>query len=166
MKELFAKRSVRAFKPDPIEQNKIEILLKAAMCTSTSENQNEWEYVVVTDPQLLSSLSQISPYTACIKDSPLAIVLLANTDSTSLSDSWEQKTSAATEAILLECVHLDMTGVWFGISPMTERMAFVSKLFKLPENLKPFAITAIGYPLNKEDMDREFNFSTVHYNGY
>ncbi len=166
MKELFARRSVRNFKPDPIEQNKIEILLKAAMCTPTCDNQNEWEFIVVTERSLLDRLSQTSPYTACIKDSPLAIVLLANTQKIVHADNWEQEMSAATEAILLECVHLDMSGVWLGISPMAERMANVSKLFGLPDTLKPFAITAIGYPLQKEDVDREFDFSIVHYNEY
>lgn len=166
MKELFSKRSVRAFKPDPIEQDKIEILLKAAMCAPTQGGQKEWEFIVVTESCLLERLSSVSPYADCVKSAPLAIVLLADTEKLIFPENWEQDMSAAAASILQECVHLDMSGVWLGISPMAERMANVCRLFDLPDNIKPFAITAIGYPKKKAYIDREFDFSTVHYNGY
>ena len=96
----------------------------------------------------------------------LAIVLLANFDKVEFPELWEQDMAAATEKILLECVHLDMSGTWLGISPVAERMENVCKIFALPENIVPFAITAIGYPLQKTSMDRDFDFSIVHYNEF
>ena len=166
MKELFLKRSTRAFKPDAIEPDKIEILLKAAMCAPSTGDQNEREYIVVTDKELLTKLSAVSPYAACIEGAPLAIVLLANSDKIEFPELWEQNMATAAERILLECVHLDMCGTWLGISPVNERMENVSRVLNLPENILPFAITAIGYPLQKTSLDREFDFSVVHYNCY
>ena len=166
MKELFLQRSTRAFKPDAIEPDKIEILLKAAMCAPLNGEQCEREFIVVSDRELLKKLSLISPYAACIEGAPLAIVLLANTDKIEFPELWEQNMAAATEKILLECVHLDMCGTWLGISPVAGRMDKVSAVFALPENIIPFSITAIGYPLQKTNLDREFDFSTVHYNCY
>ena len=95
-----------------------------------------------------------------------SIVLLANFDKVEFPELWEQDMAAATENILLECVHLDMSGTWLGISPVAERMENVCKIFSLPENIVPFAITAIGYPLQKTSMDRDFDFSIVHYNEF
>ena len=166
MKELFSKRSARAFKPDAIEPDKIEILIKAAMCAPITGNQAEREFIVVSDKELLKKLSCVSPYAACIEGAPLAIVLLANADKIEFPELWEQNMAAATEKILLECVHLDMCGTWLGISPVAERMENVCRIFDLPENIVPFAITAIGYPLQKTSMDREFDFTTVHFNSY
>ncbi|MGM9528102.1 MAG: nitroreductase family protein [Oscillospiraceae bacterium] len=166
MKELFSKRSVRAFQPTAIEPDKIEIILKAAMCAPTTGSQNEREFIVVTEKELLKKLADVSPYTACVADAPLAIVLLANFDKVEFPELWEQDMAAATEKILLECVHLDMSGTWLGISPVAERMENVCKIFALPENIVPFAITAIGYPLQKTSMDRDFDFSIVHYNEF
>lgn len=166
MKELFSKRSTRAFKPDAIEDDKVEILLKAAMCAPMTGNQAEREFIVVSDKELLKKLSCVSPYASYLESAPLAIVLLANTDKIEFPELWEQNMAAATERLLLECVHLDMCGSWLGITPVAERVENVCKVFDLPNNIVPFSITAIGYPLQKTSMDREFDFSTVHYNSY
>ena len=166
MKELFSKRSVREFKPDAVEPEKIEILLKAAMCAPVSGSQLQREFIVVTEKPLLKELSLISPYAACIESAPLAIIFLINTNKVEYPEQIEQNMASATEKTLLECVHLDMCGTWLGVSPMTERIENVSRIFNLPENVIPFSITAIGYPLQKTNMDRDFDFSVVHYNAY
>lgn len=166
MKELFSKRSAREFRPDAVEPDKIEILLKAAMCAPVNGSPSQREFIVVTDKSILQRLSQISPYAACISGAPLAIVLLSNADKIEFPELWEQSMAAATEKILLECVHLDMCGTWLGVSPLAERIENVSKIFDLPEHIVPFSITAIGYPLERTSMDREFDFSGVHYNSY
>lgn len=166
MKELFFKRSTRNFKPDAVEDDKLEILLKAAMCAPMTGNPSEREFIVVSDKELLKKLSLLTPYAACLENAPLAIVLLANTNNIEFPELWEQNMAAATEKILLECVHLDMCGTWLGISPMAERMEKFSQFFDLPEHIIPFAVTTVGYPAEKTSMDREFDFSVVHYNSY
>ena len=52
MKELFTRHSVRQYADKPVEEEKINTLLKAAMAAPTAGNQREWEFVVVTDPEV------------------------------------------------------------------------------------------------------------------
>ena len=51
--------------------------------------------------------------------------------------------------LLLEAVNLDLGSVWIGTAPHKDRMDYVSNIFNLKENLKPFCIIAVGYPLDE-----------------
>ena len=65
MKEIFTRHSVRRYEDRPVEQEKIELLLKAAMAAPTAGDQKEWEFVVVTDPDTKKAVSKASPYAGC-----------------------------------------------------------------------------------------------------
>ena len=47
MNAIFTRRSVRQFAAKPVEQEKIEKLLRAAMQAPPANNQQPWEFVVV-----------------------------------------------------------------------------------------------------------------------
>ena len=49
MNSIFKRRSIRKYEEKPVENEKIHLLLKAAMSAPTARNQREWEFVVVTD---------------------------------------------------------------------------------------------------------------------
>ena len=166
MQEIFNRTSVRQFQAKPVEAAKVEQLLRAAMAAPSARNQQPWEFIVVDDAQLLDDLSHCSPYAAPVAKSPLTIVLLANTAALTAPGYWEQDLAAATQNLLLEAVHLDLGAVWMGISPRADRMQNVSNLFQLPENLKPFALVAIGYPLTKAAPHDRYQPQKVHHNGY
>lgn len=167
MNEIFLRHSVRRFSDLPVESEKIEKLLKAAMAAPTAGNQREWEFIVVTDPELLEKVSQASPYARCTATAPLAIIPVANLQTARFPENWEQDLGAAMENILLEAVHLKLGGVWLGIAPLEDRMNQISKIFDLPVHIKPYAIATLGYPLAFPAEDgRDYDFSLVHYNGY
>ena len=44
MKEIFARASVRSYEDKPVEKEKIEQLLRAAMAAPTAMNQRPWEF--------------------------------------------------------------------------------------------------------------------------
>lgn len=167
MDVIFNRRSIRRYKQEPVEQEKIEKLLRAAMQAPSAANQQPWEFIVVQEKDTLERLSKISSYAKMAADAPLAIVLLGNEDRMRLQLHWEQDLAAAAQNILLEAAHLGLGGVWLGVAPMEDRMGLISEMFELKDKVKPFCVIPIGYPDNQEHkfIDR-FDPEKVHYEKY
>ncbi|MDF2636597.1 MAG: nitroreductase, partial [Pelosinus sp.] len=77
--------------------------------------------------------------------------------------AWEQDMSAAAQNLLLEAVHLELGGVWFGVATVDSIAENVRSLFDLPNHLKPFALISVGYPdgQKNEFIDR-YKAEKVH----
>ena len=165
MNSIFQRRSVRTYLEKPVEPEKIETLLRAAMQAPSAGNQQASEFLVVQDAAALRQLSQMSPYSGLLAKAPLAIVLLGNTERMKLSENWEQDLGAAAENMLLEATELGLGAVWLGVHPLKERIDAVKAQLSLPEKLRPFAVVAVGYP--KEENANHFvdrwNAERVHY---
>lgn len=166
MNEIFTRRSIRKYADKPVEQEKIERLLKAAMQAPSAGNQQPWEFIVVQDKGRLEQLSQTSLYSGPVKTAPLAIVVLANKSSMKFPENWQMDLSAATENLLLEAVHLGLGAVWLGVAPIAERMEHICKLFALPDYVQPFALLSIGYPQDENKFVDRFKSDRVHYEQY
>ena len=149
MESIFTRRSVRRYKEQKVEKEKIEKLLRAAMQAPSARNQQCWEFIVVEDKEKLEQLSNMTPNSKLIANAPLAIVVLGNEERMTCNEYWEQDLGASTQNILLEAVNLNLGSVWIGTAPHKDRMDYVSNIFNLKENLKPFCIISIGYPLDE-----------------
>lgn len=57
MNSIFHRISVRKFLDKPVEQEKTEAILRAAMQAPSAGNQQPWEFYVVTDKEKLIALS-------------------------------------------------------------------------------------------------------------
>ena len=53
---IFHRTSVRKFLDKPVEKEKIEKILRAAMAAPSAKNQQPWEFYVVTDKEKLVEL--------------------------------------------------------------------------------------------------------------
>ena len=164
MEEIFTRRSIRKFKDQVIEPEKIDKLLGAAMQAPSAANQQPWEFIVVQDKAMLEQVSQASPYAKPVAGSAVTFVLLADKNALKIPTAWEQDLGAAAENLLLEAVHLGLGGVWLGVATSDTVMENVSRLFQLPEQLKPFALISVGYPDEQKNqfIDR-YNAEKVHY---
>jgi nitroreductase len=168
MDVIFNRRSIRRFKKQAVEQEKIERLLMAAMQAPSAANQQPWEFIVVQNKGSLERLAGTCAYSKMVAEAPLAIVLLGNEDRMRLQLHWEQDMAAAAQNILLEATHLEMGGVWLGVAPMKDRMDLISEIYGLKSKLRPFCVISIGYPEEVQDhkfVDR-YDPSRVHYDKY
>lgn len=167
MNALFTRHSVRQYADRPVEEEKIETLIKAAMAAPTAGNQQEWEFVVVTDPEVKKQAAAASPYAGCAAKAGVLIVPVGDPTTCRFPDCFDADMSAAMENILLEAVHLDLGAVWLAIAPFEDRIQNLQKALDIPKNVVPFAIASIGYPAqpNRED-GRDYDFSKVHRDRY
>lgn len=162
MKEIFHRTSIRKYKDKPVEEEKIEMMLKAAMAAPSAKNQQPWEFYVVTNKEKLVELSGTSPYAGFVKDAPLVFVACYRTHC-DIPQYAQIDMSASVENILLEADSLGLGAVWIGIAPIEERMEAVRKALEIPDSLQAFAIISCGYPEKVENQKDRFEKERIHY---
>lgn len=168
MNSIFTRRSVRTYLDKPVESEKVEQLLKAAMQAPSAGNQQPWEFIVVQDKELLHKLSLVSPYAGPVKEALVAIVVLGNKENENVKfpECLQQDLSAATQNLLLQAVELELGTVWLGVAPLEERMKYITELFDLSESILPFAVVPVGYPETENKYIDRYEKAKVHYGKY
>ena len=164
MNSIFHRTSIRAYKQQEVEPEKITKMLKAAMAAPSAGNQQPWEFYVVTDKDTIEQLAACSPYSGCAKNAPVIIVPCCRGEAM-FPENVIMDVSAATENILLEADALELGAVWLGIAPIEDRMNAVTKVLSLPDNLLPFCLIPVGYPQLARPQQDRYDESRVHYVG-
>lgn len=159
--------SVRDYEARPVEKEKIEKMLRAAMAAPTAMNKQPWHFVVVDQRNVLDALAGVNPYAKMLKKAPLAIVVCGNTDKMIEGggrDFWIQDASAATENLLLAAHAMGLGAVWTGAYPSEERCISISKVLSLSDNLVPLNMIVVGYPAEQPQPKQKFKEENVSYN--
>ena len=163
MKEIFNRRSVRQYSNRPIEAEKMDKIIRAAMQAPSAGNQQPWEFYVVTDKEKIQELSTATPYSKCAAGAPVVIVPVYRTEGLVAPSYAEIDLSIAQQNIWLETDEIGLGGVWIGIAPIEERMELVHKMLDLPENVKVFSLFAMGYPEEERPQQDRFDPERIHF---
>jgi nitroreductase len=158
------RRSIRKYTAQPVPQGLVTRLLEAAMSAPSAGNEQPWEFVVITDRELMQAITKVHPYSQMLKEAPLAIVVCGNLEREKYPGFWVEDCSAATENILLEAEESGLGGVWLGVYPHDERVRGLAELLGLPSSVIPLSLVAIGYPAEKKPPAERFDASRVHAN--
>lgn len=159
--------SIRDYEARPVEKEKIEKMLRAAMAAPTAMNKQPWHFVVVDQRNVLDALAGTNPYAKMLKKAPLAIVVCGNTDKMIEGggrDFWIQDASAATENLLLAAHAMGLGAVWTGAYPSEERCISISKVLSLSDNLVPLNMIVVGYPAEQPQPKQKFKEENISYN--
>lgn len=160
--------SIRDYTSQPVEKEKVEKMLRAAMAAPTAMNKQPWHFIVVDRRDVLDRLSEANPHAKMLKKAPLAIVVCGDMDKAIEGggrDFWIQDASAATENLLLAAHAMGLGAVWTGLYPSEERCKAVEKVFGLPGNIIPLDIVVIGYPAEHPQPKDKFKEENISYNG-
>ncbi len=150
MQNIMTRTSVRKFKQQPVEDAKIEALLRAGMASPTSGDMQPWHFVVLKDKKDIEQYAASNKYHAeDIKKTPLFIFVCA--DTTRMAEGqgkelWIQDLSAVSENILLAAHAMGLGACWTTIYPIQKKVMGISRTLKLPANLIPLNGIIIGYP--------------------
>ena len=163
MNRIFTRVSIRKYQDKPVEKEKTDAILRAAMQAPSAANQQPWEFYVVTNKAVLQELSETSPYTAMTAKAPAALVLCSRKENIIVPELIEVDMALATENILLEIEAQGLGGVMLGVAPFADRMEKVAKAINLPEHLVPFTVVPFGYPAKKNLQQDRYDETRVHY---
>ena len=164
LKAIMTRRSVRDFRPDPISEAEVETLLKAGMQAPSAKNERPWHFIVIDDPEVLHKIPEFHRNAQMLKYAPMAILVCSDRKLESKRATWIQDCAAATENILLAAHGMGLGAVWLGVFPDAIRVKGLQELLKMPADIRPVSLIAVGHPaLVPEPVDR-FEQARIHKN--
>ncbi len=144
-----ARRSIRAYSQQPVEEDKLQQILTAANLAPSAGNLQAYEIYLVRDRQVRVELARASLEQWFISEAPVALVFCAHPERSAAKYgrrgvrlyALQDATIACTFA-MLAATELGLATVWVG--------AFddegVRRAIRAPEGHQPVAILPIGYP--------------------
>ena len=163
MKEIFHRVSVRKFEDRPVEADKVEQVLRAAMAAPSAGNQQPWDFYVVTSQEKLQALAKVSPYAGCAAHAPMAIVNAYHEDGCRFPQYAQIDMAIAMENMWLAAQSLGLGGVWLGVAPEEDRMVMVEEILSIAPGQRAFAIFPMGYPAEEKAQQDRFKAERIHY---
>lgn len=150
LENIHGRTSIRNYTDDPVPDEKIRELLRAAMAAPSSRNVQPWLFYIVKDREKLDRLAAGLPYAKMLGHAQLAIVVCGDTGKGSPNEeqkmNWVMDCSAATQNLLLAAHALGLGAVWTGVYPYAERMHVVRETLQIPDHVIPLNVIPIGYP--------------------
>lgn len=148
-KELINKRySVRAYKPDPVESDKLDQVLEAARLAPTAANRQPFRVVVAKTEGRKQELKRI--YGAdWFSDAPIVICVC-----TLQSESWTRRdgrcyvdvdAAIVMDHIILQAADLGLGTCWIGAFDLQA----AKEVLQVPEGWEPVLFTPLGYPADE-----------------
>jgi nitroreductase len=147
--ELVQKRySVRAYKPDPVEDDKLGQVLEAARLAPTAANRQPFQIIVIHTAGREAELRRIYGKSWFVQ-APLLIAICAIP-----AQSWARRdgknyadvdVTIAMDHLILAATNLGLGACWVAaFDPATAR-----EVLHLPAGVEPIAFTPLGYPADQ-----------------
>ncbi|MGN0594176.1 MAG: nitroreductase family protein [Hominimerdicola sp.] len=143
------RRSIRAYKPLKVEQEKINLILESGRIAPTAANLQPVKVLAVQSEENLAKLGK----SANIYGAPLALIVLADHSSAWTRPFDKKQTtdidaSIVTDHMMLQAESLGLGSVWVCFF----KPDVLKKEFDIPENFEPINILAIGYSAENNDV--------------
>jgi nitroreductase len=164
---IFRRRSVRKFLDQPVEREKLDLLLQAAMAAPSATNSMPWEFIVIDDPERLAGLRTVLPYGKFTAPAAIAVCgspKVARNPTGKMF--WVQDCSAAAENILLAAVELGLGGCWIGVHPIPVAKDLVARYLGCQGDVHPLCVIYLGYPVETREPRTRYDAEKVHWQKY
>ncbi len=147
--ELVEKRySVRAYKPDDVEDEKLQAVLEAARLAPTAANYQPFQVIVIHTKGRENELNRIYPAKWFVQP-PLLLCVCAVRD-----EAWTRRdgkifvdidATIVMDHIILASTSIGLGTCWIGAFDATA----AKKVLNLPEDVEPVVFTPLGYPADE-----------------
>lgn len=157
---IYARRSIRVFKSDPLPREVIEELLQAAMSAPSAANRQPWRFLVITEPALRQRVSEAHPNAKFATQSPAVVFIFGDP----VGELFDHDLAAATENLLVAAAGLGLGACWCGVTD--ERRPKLHAATGIPERLRIVSMICVGYPAERKEPRTQFDQAKVYYERY
>ena len=149
--------SVRSYSDRPIEQEKMDRILRAGQVAPTAVNYQPQKIYVLKSQEALQKVRTVTRF---VYDAPVVLLICADEtqvwrSSVEQYDTGEMDASIVCTHMMLEAWELGIGSVW--VRGFDSRQ--VAKVFDLPNHIKPVCLLPIGYPSENAEPYAEWHFS-------
>jgi len=164
LNDLFARRSVRAYRQQEVSDEMLRDILEAAMAAPSAVAKDPWAFVVVRNREMLAKIAEGLPNGKMLRDAAQGIVVCGD-----LQRAHDQQLSyllqdctAAIENLLLAASILGLGACWLGVHPRQERVQHLRSLLAIPEPVIPIATISVGWPAESPPPRTRYRQDAVH----
>ena len=161
-----SRRSVRQYKAQPVEQEKIDYMLRCALMSPSSKRTNPWEFVVVRDEAKLRAMEGCRTYGSGMFKTAMAAIVVAL--DTTLSDTWMADGAIAAEHLLLAAEEQGLGACWCQVYRREGAEDLIRSLCGIPDDRTVLCVISLGY---KDEERKPYDpakllYSKVHSEKY
>ena len=136
--------SVREYQNKPVEQEKIDAILKAGNIAPTAKNNQPQQIYVINSKE---GLEKVKKLTACAFNAPVVFLCCGNKNREIISSisglsMMQIDVSIVQTHMMLKATDLGLGSCWVCYFQPEDAV----KLFNLPSNVIPYSLLFVGYP--------------------
>lgn len=138
--------SIRGFKQEPVEKDKLDQILEAGRLAPTAKNSQPQRIYVLQSDDALNKINEASP---CIYDAKTVLLVCSNTEEAFHKGDYsthEMDASIIATHMMLEATNQGVDSVWVEMFDNNK----VKELFNLPQGIEPICLIPLGY--RREDV--------------
>ena len=152
------RRSVRKYIGQPIPRADLETIVDAGRMAATGGNRQPWDFIVVTDPELIDQLKVAAEWMSRA-GAIIAVVLDPATR------WWIEDGSAAIENILIAATALGYGSCWLEGWTLPHEQEF-KQLLRVPEEKRLLTLIPIGMPVEWPTREKKSLAEVIHWDLY
>ena len=147
LKVIRERKSVRRYKPDPIQEDVLFRVLEAARLSPSGKNLQPWKFILVRDSSLKQKVAEASNKQYFMAEAPLIVVACGFPDDCysrmgNYMKSWPVDVAIAMEHLILQAQEEGLGTCWIGAFEERD----VKSILNIPDDVKVLALTPLGFP--------------------
>jgi len=157
---LKTRRSVRAYRSEPVPRQIIEDIVDCGRLAATAINVQPWEFIVVTEPKMLRIIAETTDHGKFIAQVAACVVVLCRDTKYYLEDG-----SAATQNILLAARAHGLGSCWVA-GDKKPYASDICHLVRAPQGYKLVSLVPMGYPAETPVQTKRPLADVLHWERY
>ncbi len=143
------RRSVRKYKSDPISEQVLDKVIKAALYSPSARNMKKWKLIVVKDKSKIRKLGNMKPSSQHIKNAPIVIVIISED-----WKYWVEDASIVAEHIWIEAENQGLSSCWTQVLNSLNKTQkysepYVREILGIDKSMRVLCMMPLGYPDQK-----------------
>lgn len=155
------RRSVREYSEEPVLEEAVESIIRAAQFAPTAHGTRQVEFVIIKDQKIKDSLCEVLGQDF-IKKAPVLIVPVAEEE----SDFKVADISVATAFMMIQAAALGLGTVWKNVD--IQQGKDCAKIIGLPQAKSIINMMPVGYPATDlpDHGENDFDPGKIHFDQY
>ena len=164
MSYIYERKSYRVYKKEEVDKSLIEEIVHAAMYAPSAGNAQPWHFIIIDNKDVIKKCSEMKGGSKPLETAPIAILVCGDRKLEKVPNISYADLGAATQNMLIRAKELGLDTCWTAVYPREEVMVQFAKSFKLPPNVYPYSLVAVGYGNEVKEEENRFIKERVHYN--